>query len=325
MNNDKIIENQIKEYEYFLKNIGIVSVDDVNLAIRQNKITDLIMCSENRHYEIIKRCCNDILSKKDCKIILITGPSSSGKTTFAGRLCNELKRYGVSTLSISLDHYYKPLDEIPLDADGKPDIEDIEAFEYELLNSHICELIDGKSVYMPYYDFQKRLKAKDNKAVSLLENDIIIVEGIHAFNPKIAKDISSERKYFIYCSALNSLNDKNGNRIKSEQTRQMRRFVRDYYFRNADYKLSFDLWDNVEVGSKKNIYPYTEKADMVFNSAAFYEYSLYKKHLDIILKDALDDHIYKEKALTLLSSVADFESLADNYVPADSIIREFIG
>lgn len=263
--------------------------------------------------------------KKDCKLILITGPSSSGKTTFANRLSEELKKHGLSTLNISLDDYYKPIDEIPPGDDGKPDLEDIEAFEYDILNEHITHLIAGNSVYMPYYDFEKRMKIREGKLISLKDDEIILVEGIQALNPKIANSIDADKKYKIYCSALNALKNKNGDRIKSEITRLMRRLVRDYYFRNADYKLTFDLWDKVEIGSEKNIYPFTGEADTIFNSAAFYEYNLYKKHLAEILKDAVNDSNYTEKTKILLDTTEEFESLEDFVVPQYSIVKEFIG
>lgn len=324
MQNENIIKQNMSEYENFLSSLHIHSSLDINLAIKNNKIDDIIHSTELRHTAMIKECCQNILSQKECKFIFVTGPSSSGKTTFANRLCDELKQNSISTVNISLDHYYKPLEEIPLGNDGKADLEDIEAFEYELLNSDLSDLAQGKTIYLPHYDFEKRIKTKKDRAVNIGENELILVEGIQAFNPKIANNISQNMKYSIYCCALNSLTDKDGFRISSETTRLMRRMVRDYYFRSADCKLTFELWENVKKSSIKHIYPYTEKANYIFNSAAPYEYSLYKTHLELILKDAIPNSDYTEKVRPIISIMAEFNTLSDDVISNNSIIKEFL-
>ncbi|MCD8390359.1 MAG: nucleoside kinase, partial [Firmicutes bacterium] len=259
------------------------------------------------------------------KVILISGPSSSGKTTFAYKLRLHLKVLGRHAYPVSLDDYYIEKCDMPKNQEGKPDYEALESIDYKRFNENIADLTAGRETSLPGYDFTKSAVIKDSKRLKLEKHEMIIVEGIHGLNPKIAENIGDNLKYKIYCTPLMVLNDNDGKRIPSRSTRIIRRLVRDTYFRNTSYTETFDLWGNQEIGSQKNVFPYTDSADVLFNSSLLYEYSVYKKHLLSIFKDARGDNKYITNINALRDLVNCFSEIDDDDVPKISLVREFIG
>lgn len=317
------IELCLQKYRKWCRNIGISTVSDLNRIIEDGEVNYLVNVSEIWHEQNISEIANYIRNNIDTKkLILISGPSSSGKTSFANRLKLHLKVSGVNAVSISLDNYYLPREQIPPGSDGKPDYEVPEALDLERFNRNISDLIEGREVIMPIYSFGYRPNSE--YSLSLFENDVIIVEGLHALNPVIAGDLPLYNKYKIYCSALTALTNDDGSKIRSRTNRLIRRLIRDYSFRNSSPEFTFDIWQNVEQSAAKYIFPFTDEADVVFNSSLLYEFSVYKKHILKLLTnyDGQTGMEHKDEILNLMDKVIGID---DAYVPGSSLAREFIG
>ncbi len=316
------IEECAAEYEKWCVRLGIVTISDLNRCIINGDKHRLINICEAWHEQKISEIAKNVCGKK---IVLVSGPSSSGKTSFSKRLEMHLLTLGIKAISISLDDYYVEFDRMPRADDGTADVEALESIDYKSFNRDIEALLLGKTASLPKYDFITKEPVYNARPITLGRNEIIIAEGIHGMNPKLCANIPENRKYRVYCSALSALRDDNGMRIPSHTNRMIRRFIRDFYFRSTDYPRSFDLWDKQEEGARKNIYPYTDSADVIFNSSLLYEMCVYREHLSRILTPALDDAVYGEKAGLLLKLVNSFESVPAEDVPKISIIREFVG
>ena len=320
------IDNCLEIYKSWCNKIGIQNINDINNIIKSGKSNYLINISEIWQEQKISEMAYNIASDiEHKKIILISGPSGSGKTSLSRRLQLHLKVLGIHSIPISLDDYYIDIKDMPLDDDGKPDFETPESINYARFNSDIDGLISGKSIYMPKFDFDKKSKIENYTEISLHKNDIIIAEGLHALNPKFAADISDSCKYRIYCSALTALSRNDNIKIQSRTTRLIRRLIRDYYFRKSDYSFTFSLWPNQEKGTEKYIFPFTDSADVIFNSSLLYEFAVYKKYLNIVLENADNDEIYKDKIFELKELVNSSEDIDRESTPGFSIIREFVG
>jgi uridine kinase len=318
------IELCLSQYKNWCDKLGISTISDINRIIGEGKIDWLINISEIWHEQNISEIARKIKNNSSQKkIILISGPSSSGKTSFANRLQLHLKVLGINAVSISLDNYYIDEADMPKNEEGKPDFEALESIDYMKFNRNIEELIDGGEALIPIYDF--KTKSNTSKPLKLDKDDVIIVEGIHGLNDKITAGVPNKNKYRIYCSALTSLSKDNGTKIKSRTNRLIRRIIRDYYFRNSSYRYTFELWPAVEAGAQKNIFPYTDSADIIFNSSLLYELAVYKDHLNRIFKDAMQDDLYCEKISELLDLTNSFISIDSQRVPQTSIVREFVG
>lgn len=320
------IDDCIKEYKQWCAKLGIVTVSDVNKIIRAGGMNWLINVSETWHEQKISEIAKNIrdnISKK--KIILISGPSSSGKTTFANRLQLHLKVLGINAVSISLDNYYKKLGEMPLTDEGKPDFEALASIDYQLFNQNVKDLVSGKEVFLPEYDFENRVRIPNSIKMQLESDEVIIVEGIHGLNPNLTDNIPHENKYRIYCSALSALVTDSGVRIKSRSNRLVRRLIRDYHFRKTEYSVTMEMWPNVEKGAEKNIFPYTDSADVIFNSSLLYEPCVYKKYFFDVIKGIRDDDPHKDKIDELAEILNGFESIDAEAVPKISLVCEFIG
>jgi len=322
------IEKSMAEYKAWCKKLGIETISDVNKIIDAGGANWLINVSEIWHEQKISEISKAIKDNiENKKIILISGPSSSGKTSFATKLQLHLKVLGINAVSISLDNYYKKDEDMPLNRDGKPDYEALESIDYQLFNEHVKELIEGKEVIVPIYHFGKDDDEEESCVTMKLESDeVIIVEGIHGLNPKLTENISNENKYKIYCSAVSALTRDDGVRIKARTTRLIRRLVRDYYFRNSDYKLTFELWPHVEEGSQKNVFPYTDTADIIFNSSLLYELCVYKKYFDEVCADVSEKDEEYEAIQELRELLESFRPItAVENTPPTSLVREFVG
>ena len=319
------IDRCINKAKNRLDRLGFPTVSDINAAVKSGDIADIINLCEIYHEQRISEIAETIHGDVKIRLVLISGPSGSGKTSFAAKLRLHLRVLGTDAVSISLDDYFKNIEDMPIGADGKYDFESFESIDYPLLNRHIGELIRGREVSMPIFDFNSDGSVPNARRLQLKENEIIIIEGIHALNEKIAENISGEQKFRVYCSALNALETDEGNRIRSSSTRLMRRLVRDFYFRNTKADFTFELWPNVEKSAEVNIYPYTDSADKIFNSSIPYEYSVYKKHLERVFDNIVLCEEHEKLKNEVMSIVDKFYVTDESKVWQTSIIREFIG
>jgi uridine kinase len=268
-----------------------------------------------------------VYEKKDSvKAVLIAGPSSSGKTTTAKRLSISLKVMGIEPIAISLDDYYLGTDKTPLDEEGKPDFECLEALDIPYLNEQLLALYAGEEVTMPVFDFKSGSRREEGgRKIRLGRRTMLVIEGIHGLNDALTPQIDKKTKFKIYVSALTQLNLDDHNRIPTSDNRLLRRMVRDYHFRGAAASKTFQMWPSVQRGERKHIFPFQNSADAAFNSALDYELAVLKFYAEPLLrsvKPGMDDY---SEATRLLSFLANFASISPQYVPATSILREFIG
>lgn len=313
----------IEEYSWD-KITGIFTLADFNKLVDKGEHKELINLCETRHNNMLAELGNNIKQNIDnIKIICVAGPSSSGKTTFTNRLRIELLTKGIKPLMISLDDYYKNSG-YPLNEDGTPDFEHIEALDLDLFNEQILALISGEEVKLPTFDFKTRTTSFSDP-IKLEENQPIMIEGIHALNDRLTSSIPANNKYKIYIAPHAHLHMDNQNPISMTEIRLIRRLVRDYNYRNSDPCQTINMWPSVRRGEFRWIYPYQEQADFVFNSELSYELAVLKKPalkiLSSISKDK-EEYVYAKKLINILKY---FNEIDDKWIPCNSIIREFIG
>ncbi|ENZ02622.1 hypothetical protein HMPREF1092_01857 [Clostridium thermobutyricum] len=308
--------------------LGILEVGDVgslNKKIEDGKIRELVMVSEALHEKKIAYIADNITNKHGVKMVLIAGPSSSGKTTFSKRLSIQLRVNGFVPVPISLDDYFVNREDNPKDENGEYDFESILSLDLKTLNEHFIKLLNGEEVEIPSYNFKTGRREWHGNKLRLPKNGILIVEGIHALNPKLTEKVKEENKYKIYISALTQLNLDNHNRIHTTDVRKIRRIVRDYLSRGYGGEDTLKMWPSIKRGEKKNIFVYQEDCEDMFNSTLVYELSVLKpfalKELNKIKKDS---PVYAE-AYRLKSFLSFFKEIPMEYVPENSIFREFIG
>lgn len=320
------IDDCLQEYRDWCALLGITTISDINRLISEGKINWLINVSEIWQEQKISEIAKDIKDNiEKRKMILISGPSSSGKTSFANRLQLHLKVLGVGAVSVSLDDYYLARDDIPLDENGKADLETIEAINYELFNRNASELIEGKEAKLPVFDFKSSRPRSETRNITLSQNEVIIVEGIHALNDKLAGNIDDERKFRIYCTALTALKEDDGSKIRSRTTRLIRRLIRDNFFRGSGAAETLAMWADVEAGASKHIFPFTDRADIIFNSSLLYEHCVYKIYLNELLFDMTEGTSGYETVQDLLALINKFKLIDREFVPKTSLVREFVG
>lgn len=321
----KILET-LSEYRTHSQIIGVESVYDLNRQIRSGEIRDCINISEIMHEKRLSQIADEIKNRiLDCRVLLLSGPSSSGKTTTTNRLMLHLRANGLFPQMISLDDYYLGRSKTPLDEHGKPNYEDIEAIDYELFSSHLRALLQGETVTVPRFDFHTGERKPEGHPMSLPQGSVLLVEGIHALNPKLTRGVSESQCFRVYCSALTVLCFDRYNPISPTDTRLLRRMIRDSKFRNTDAVGTLDMWPSVQKGEIKNIFPYEETADVIFNSALSYEFSVYRAHAVPLLEKAAKTAEHRETALRLLEFISHFEPISASLVPGTSVLREFIG
>jgi len=315
-----------RQAEKWSATVGIRNVADLNKCIEEGRGPDLIRISEAHQEKQIAAIADLIAQHADTvRIILIAGPSSSGKTTFAQRLRVQLMVNGLHPVPISLDNYYLDHDQIPLDENGEQDLESIEALDLKLFNEHMTRLIQGQEVEIPRYNFLTGKREYTGNVIKLSTYQPVIVEGIHGLNEKLTEMIPSENKYKIYISALTQLNVDDHNRIPTTDVRLIRRMVRDYHFRGALIDETLSMWPYVRRGEERNIFPFQESADIMFNSALLYELAVLKPYILPLLEEISEDHEYFPEVNRLRNFLKYFLPLESKDIPNNSILREFIG
>jgi len=296
-----------------------------NEIIEAGNALEFINICEARHNRQLAELGDDISKNiKNIKLIAVAGPSSSGKTTFTNRLRIELKSRGIEPFMISIDNFYNTPDKAPLDEEGKPDFEHIEALDIKLFNDLIYKLIQGETVQLPIYDFTIR-KRKFTEPMKLKSDQPILIEGIHALNDRLTSSISSDHKYKIYIAPLGQYRTDDHNPISISDVRLIRRIVRDFQYRNTDCERTLETWQSVRNGEFKWIYPFQNDADFVFNSELSYELCVMQKHAIPLLREVKNDSPNFIAANRLLKFLKYFESISDKWIPCNSILREFIG
>ena len=332
------ISDKIKKYEHqqnmfkvfkeqrdWAKLINVETTVDLNKIVSTGKINDLIKIDETLQSNKLLNIAKEINDKKSkVKIVLIAGPSSSGKTTTTRKLCMYLKSFGVKPHVISMDDYFVNKKDTPLDEFGKPDYECLEAMDTKLFDKQMAALMKGENVLLPTYNFA--LGEKEYKEhLQIGEKDILLIEGIHALDDRILTNIKRENKFKIYISALTELNLDNHNRICTSDNRLLRRIIRDN--RTRDYRVDYtlQLWESVRRGEEKYIFPYQNDADVTINSAAIYEIGVLKTYAEPLLYSIPTDSPYYEEAKRLINFLRVFLPIPADAIPDDAVLREFIG
>ena len=323
--NEEMLYKAFAEETRWGKITGIQYSWDVNKMILRDQYVDLILLTEALHEKKIAEIATQIHKQKK-RIILIAGPSSSGKTTFAKRLSMQLRVNGLRPLYMGTDDYFVDRTETPIGPDGKPNFEDLDALDINLFTTQMNELLEGKKVDLPSFDFLQGKKIYGNRITSIDRSQPIVIEGIHALNPELTKGIPDEEKYHIYISPLTQLNIDEHNRISTTDARMLRRIVRDYQFRGYSAANTIKTWPSVRRGEEKNIFPYYIYADTFFNSQCLYELACLKRIARPLLEEIPpEDEAYSD-AQRMLEFLEYFVELEDfSAIPNNSIMREFIG
>jgi len=315
-----------KEAEDWGEIMDVGYVGALNKKITDNTIDDMIRINEALHEKKIAYIADEIANDKNIKIVLIAGPSSSGKTTFAQRLSIQLRVNGKKTFALSLDDYFVDRHLTPRDEKGDYDFETIDALDLELFNDQLLSLMTCETVNIPVYNFKLGKREYTREPITLTKDHIIIIEGIHGLNDRLTKQIPQINKFKIYISALTQLNIDNHNRISTSDLRLLRRIVRDNTHRGNNALKTMELWDNVVKGTEKYIFPYQENADAIFNSALVYELCVLKKYAEPLIKEIGKDSRFYPERQRLPKFLSYFKPIEDESAIANtSILREFIG
>ena len=305
--------------------IGIDAVGDLNDKICEGDLTELILLQEALQESRIGVIAEEIASRPHVKFVMIAGPSSSGKTTFSHRLSIQLKARGFKPHPIAVDNYFVDRERTPRDADGKYNFESLEAIDVEQFNRDMCDLLEGKTVEMPTYNFKTGHREYNGNTLKLGAEDILVIEGIHGLNDEMSRSLPLESKYKIYISALTSLNVDEHNRIPTTDGRLLRRMVRDARTRGISARQTIAQWPSVRRGEEENIFPYQESADVMFNSVLIYELCVLKTYAEPLLYSIKKEDPEYFEAKRLLKFLDYFLGVSSENVPKNSIVREFVG
>lgn len=309
----------------FNKILGLESVGELNLAILQNQATDLIKLTEALHEKQISRIADTIAHRGGVKAILISGPSSSGKTTFSKRLSIQLMTNLIRPISISLDDYFVNRDDTPLDSEGKHDFESLYALDLRQFNDDLTALLRGVEIELPTFNFETGLREYRGKRLKLEENQVLLLEGIHALNPELTSHIADEVKFKIYVSALTTISLDNHNWIPTTDNRLLRRIIRDSKYRKYSARDTISRWESVRRGEEKWIFPYQENADAMFNSALLFELAVIKNHAEPLLMEVPQNCDEYSEAFRLQKFLNYFKPVYEHEIPPTSLLREFLG
>ncbi len=314
-----------KEHHRWQDILGIRTVGDFNQAIDAGHATDIINISEALQEKKIANIAEDIANRQGVKLVLLAGPSSSGKTTSCKRLSIQLAVNGLKPLQISLDDYFVDRDRTPKDDNGEYDFESIYALNLDLLNEQFNALFRGEEVELPKYDFPSGKSVKSGKKLKMEPNNVLVVEGIHALNPELTAHIPQEQIYRVYASALTTILLDNHNYIPTTDNRLLRRIIRDYKYRGVSAQETIHRWPSVRAGENKWIFPYQENADAMFNTAMLYELSVLKMQAEPLLQQVPENCEEHAEAYRLLKFLKYFKGIPYNNLPPTSLLREFLG
>jgi uridine kinase len=329
---DLVIQNQLfeifREFSHWTKVLNVTKVSDLNHAIRSGggRSDMLIKITEALHEKKIAQIADSIFARKDkLRIVLISGPSSSGKTTFGKRLAIQLMVLGIKPLNLSLDNYFVDRDHTPKDENGDLDFEALEAIDLKLFNEHLVTLLGGGEVEIPKFSFETGTRYYDGEKLKMGRENILIIEGIHGLNPALTPSVPDVAKFKVYVSALTSINIDDQTRIPTTDNRLIRRIVRDYKYRKYSAQQTISRWSSVRRGEDKHIFPFQEEADVMFNSALLYELAVLKPYAESILLEVQPNQPEFVEANRLLKFFRYFKPLQPREIPPTSILREFLG
>jgi uridine kinase len=314
------------EFSNWNQIMGIQNVGDLNEASANGKIRDLIKVGEALHEKKVSQIADKIAERKhEVKIILVSGPSSSGKTTFSKRLSLQLMVAGMYPVALSLDNYFVDRQFTPRDEKGEYDFESLYALNLDLFNQQLQSLLNGDEVDLPTFSFTEGKSQFRGEKLQLRPNDVLIIEGIHALNKKLTESIDEKFKFHIYVSALTTISLDNHNWIPTSDNRLLRRITRDFRYRGYSASDTLSRWESVRKGEDKWIYPYQENADIMFNSALLFELPVLKKYVEPILREVRQDDAQFAEARRLLDFLSYFKNIPDSEIPPTSLLREFLG
>ncbi len=314
-----------KDHHEWQNIIGLRTVGDLNDAVDKGFATDIINVNEALQEKKIARIADQIAARHDVKLVLLAGPSSSGKTTTCKRLSIQLLTCGLKPLQISLDDYFIDRDKTPLDANGEYDYESIHALNIALINEQFNALFKGEEIELPRYNFQAGKSEKSGKRLKLGPNDIVVVEGIHALNPELTAQIPEQQKFRVYVSALTTILLDEHNYIPTTDNRLLRRIIRDYKYRGVSAQESIHRWPSVRAGEERWIFPYQENADAMFNSAMLYELAVIKQQAEPLLEQVPENCEEYAEAHRLLKFLRYFHAISYRQLAPTSLLREFLG
>lgn len=322
---DSIMESGLQVERQWSEYFGLNTLADINDKIAKGWLPDVIQVCEAMHDRRMVQIAEHIKNSGK-RLILLAGPSSSGKTTSARKLCIQLWAEGVKPIYIGIDDYYKERDDIPFGEDGLRDFESVSAIDTELFNKQIEELLAGKTVDVPHFDFITGKKVFGTRKVSAAPDRPIVLEGILALTDELTAGLPEDQKFRIYTCPLSSLKQTDGSKVKRTDIRKLRRLIRDHAKRGWNLEQTFDMWPKVRSGEDENIFPYSKTADEIFNSSQPYELSVIKKHAMPLLLEVTEGSKYYAEARRLIKLLDQVESMEDeSVIEGDSVIREFIG
>ena len=325
IHHQKLFE-EYHRYQTWSRKVNLSLSSDLNKLGTLGKYNEAINLSETHYNDQLSLVAEDINQKIDrVKLILLSGPSSSGKTTTAKKLKIHLKVRGITVHEISLDDYFIDRDKTPKDENGNYDYANLKALDLDLFNEHMQKLLSGEEVLLPKYDFTKGKQVFANDYLKLEQGDILLIEGIHTLNDELTKYVPRENKYKIYLSPLTPLKIDNHNRVHTSDARKLRRIVRDNNFRGTSAEETLKIWPNVMKEAEDNIYPYQDDVDMIINSALNYEIGVLKIYAEPLLFAISEDSEFYPEANRLLTLLRNFLPISSELVPPDSVLREFIG
>ena len=318
--------NAFLEYSKWGETIGINNAADLNEIVSDGRYNELIRLAETHYNNQLAEIAEEIYeNRKKIKLVLIAGPSSSGKTTTSKKLEVYLQSKGLKTHQISIDDYFVDREKTPILPNGEVDTESLNAVDVTLFNKHLTKLFDGERVELPEYNFALGKREYKGKNLELKDDDIIIIEGLHALNEDLTASIERKNKYKIYINALTQLNIDNHNRIHTSDTRKLRRIIRDNQYRCYKASDTLRMWKTIREGEEKYIFPYQDDADKILNSAHIYELGILKTYAEPLLFAVSENDENYAEALRLINFLRNFLPIPSDYIPSDSILREFIG
>lgn len=322
----QLLFNKFLDYTDWGRKIGLSNAADLNEIVSLGKYSDLIRLAEAYYNSQISKIADKIYeNSKNIKVVLIAGPSSSGKTTTSKKLEIYLRSKGLVPHQISIDDYFVNREDTPRDENGELDFESIDALDVNLFNKQLLALLDGERVLLPQYNFVLGKREYKDKWLKLGENDLIIIEGLHALNDVMTMSIDTKNKFKIYISPLTQLNIDNHNYIRTTDTRKLRRIVRDNKYRGHNASQTLKMWSKIKRGEEKYIFPYQDNVDEIINSALIYEIGILKTYAEPLLFSVSEDDPMYHEALRLINFLRNFLPIPSDDVPSDSILREFIG